>query len=73
MLFRSQKDNYVHVTLKGPGIKDEKTQNIYEWQPYSIVSPHDGEYTIRAELMDKNGNPVPGPWNDTTRTFKVAK
>ncbi len=68
-----QKDNYVHVTLKGPGIKDEKTQNIYEWQPYSIVSPHDGEYTIRAELMDKNGNPVPGPWNDTTRTFKVAK
>jgi len=68
-----QKDYYIHLTLKGPGIKDEKTQNIYDWQPYSIISPHDGEYTVQAELMDKNANPVPGPWNNTTRTFKVQK
>lgn len=68
-----QKDYYIHLTLKGPGIKEEKTQNIYDWQPYSIISPHDGEYTIQAELMDKNANPAPGPWNNTTRTFKVQK
>lgn len=68
-----EKDNYVHVTLKGPGIKEELTRNINEWRPYSIVSPHNGEYTITAELMDKNGNPIAGGWNSTTRKFTVEK
>jgi hypothetical protein len=68
-----EKDNYVRITLKGPGIKEELSRNINEWRPYSIVSPHKGEYTITADLMDKNGNPVPGIWNSTTRTFNVDK
>jgi hypothetical protein len=67
------KDNYVHIALKGPGIKEELTRNINEWRPYSIVSPHNGEYTITAELMDKNGNLIAGGWNSTSRKFTVEK
>jgi hypothetical protein len=68
------KDNYVHITLTGPGIKQEGlSRNITEWRPYSIVSPHNGEYTITAELMDKNGNLIAGGWNSTTRKFTVDK
>jgi hypothetical protein len=68
------KDLTVRITLKGPGIKEEGlVRNITDWTPYSIVSPHSGEYTITAELLDKDYNPVPGIWNNTSRKFKVEK
>jgi hypothetical protein len=70
----SDKEYFVRINLKGPGIKPEGMQrNITEWRPYSIVSAHAGQYELTAELLDKNGNPAPGSWNTTTRTFSVEK
>lgn len=70
----SQKDYYVKLLLKGPGIKEEGLERIvYEWQPYLIISAHKGDYSISVDLRDKNGNVAPGPWNSVTRTFTVDK
>jgi hypothetical protein len=33
----------------------------------------DGENTVKLELMDAEGNIVPGPFNSVERTFKLEK
>jgi hypothetical protein len=68
------KDYFVRLTLKGPGIKPEGMQRlIMEWRPYSIISAHAGDYSLALELCDKNGNVASGPWGSVARTFKVDK
>lgn len=62
----------VEATLKGPGLGGEgKKVVIKEWRPYRIKNPRDGKYSLRLALLDKDGKPVPGSWNDTTREFSV--
>lgn len=45
---------------------------ITSWEPHWLENLGEGEHTIRLELLDMAGNPVPGMFNDTTRTFSVA-
>jgi hypothetical protein len=45
---------------------------ITSWTPHWLENLTDGDHTIRLELLDIAGNPVPGMFNDTTRTFTVA-
>ncbi len=61
----------IEATLKGPGAEEGKKVVIKEWRPYRIKNPRDGQYSLRLALLDKEGKPVPGAWNDTTREFSV--
>ena len=47
---------------------------LTHWVPYFIEGLELGEHTIRLELLDSNGAPVPGPFNDSgERTFRVLE
>lgn len=47
---------------------------IEEWGPRIILTdPAAGEHTVRLELLDAEGYPVPGPINDTTRTITIIE
>jgi hypothetical protein len=65
-----EKNHSVRMTLKGPGLPEEGTERFTrEWRPWIIVSPHNGEYTLKVELLDPSGNSPPG--GTIVRTFTV--
>lgn len=67
------KDYSIRAVLKGPGIKEEGIQRIItDWRTHIVLSAHDGEYTLQFDLLDRNGDPVPGPGNSSTRKFTVS-
>jgi hypothetical protein len=41
------------------------------WQPYYIYGLKKGKHTVRLELIDPNGQLVPGPFNDIQQKFTV--
>lgn len=43
-----------------------------EWKPWVIESPAAGAHELELELVDADGKPVDGPFNKTTRKFKVG-
>lgn len=63
----------VRTVLKGPGIKEEGIQRVItEWKPWIVLSAHeDGEYSVKMELLDPNGDPV--PYGTVDRTFSVKR
>lgn len=44
---------------------------ITEWAPYVIEGLDKGEVKIRLQLVDAEGNLIPGPFNDVTRTVTL--
>jgi len=50
---------------------DVYTIDIYEWKPSFIKGLSSGIYSVTLELLDSNGNLVPGAWNKTTRDIEV--
>lgn len=54
----------VHYTI------DEISGDITSWVPHFIENLLPGQHTIRLQLM-RNGEPVAGPFNDTSRTITV--
>jgi hypothetical protein len=61
----------LEATLTGPGLESGKKVTIKSWTPWRIKNVRDGKYTLHMKLLDKDGKPVPGAWNDTTREFTV--
>lgn len=61
----SEAGNKVRATINGTEF------TFSEWVPYVIEGLSPGEVTIRLELIDAEGNPVPGPYNDVTRTVTL--
>jgi len=57
----SETGNKVIATIQGEEFE------ITEWAPYVINGLGKGEVSIRLQLVDNNGNPIPGPFNDVTR------
>ena len=57
----------VHYTI------DDVAGDITGWTPHYIENLPEGEHRIELALQDASGAAVPGPYNDTTRTFRVAK
>ena len=55
----------VHYT-----IDDNVSGDITSWVPHYIENLSTGQHTIRLQLM-RNGEPVAGPFNDTSRTITV--
>ncbi len=46
---------------------------ITNWQPYLIEGMPMGENTIRLELLDKDGNAIPGPYNAVERKITLSE
>lgn len=64
--------NQVKLVVSGPGIDGTLAQVATTFgPPFYLDNLRTGTYTIRAELNDKDGKPVAGPWNTTTRTIAV--
>ncbi len=69
----------VNTTLSENGNKVKLTINdtefiLNQWAPYFVEGLPEGENTFRIVLVDAEGNPVPGPFNDSgTRTVVMAK
>ena len=51
--------NRVRATIDG------ETWIITKWDAYFIDGLELGKHTVRLELIDAAGNPVPGPFNDS--------
>ncbi|GHA63693.1 hypothetical protein [Pontibacter akesuensis] len=61
----SAEGNRVRATING-------TEFILDrWLPYIMEGLPMGENTIKLELIDRNGNVLPGPYNSVTRTFTL--
>lgn len=66
----------LNTTLSETGNKVRATINgqefmITEWAPYVINGLAKGEVTIKLELLDGDGNLIPGGFNDVTRTVTL--
>lgn len=61
----SETGNKVKATING----EEFT--ITEWVPYVIEGLDKGEVEIQLQLVDAEGNLIPGPFNDVTRTVTL--
>jgi hypothetical protein len=54
-------------------IDDATTTDIVSWTPHYIENLPEGEHRLRLQLLDAQGQPVAGLFNDTTKTIQVAK
>jgi hypothetical protein len=66
----------VNTELSGSGNKVRATINgtpftIDRWLPHTIEGLPMGESTIKLELLDKDGNVVPGPFNTVERKITL--
>ena len=66
----------LNTTLAEDGNKVRATINgqefmITEWAPYIIKGLPKGEATIKLELLDADGNLIPGGFNEVTRTVTL--
>ena len=61
----SENGNYVKATING------KSFEITKWQPYSIKGLPKGQVQIRLELLDADGKPIEGDYNDVTRSVTL--
>jgi len=46
---------------------------ITDWKPHFIENLTAGQHDVRLTLLDKEGKPVPGAFNDTTHSFSVMQ
>lgn len=63
----SEGGNYVKATING----NEFT--LTEWVPYVVKGLPKGEVTIKLELLDKEGNSIPGDFNTVERTVTLTE
>jgi hypothetical protein len=66
---RLAEDGYrVRLTVNGMG-----EAMITEWRPYLLLGLPPGEHTVRLELLDPQGQVVPGEFNQAERTITVTE
>lgn len=62
----------VHAVVTDEGGKQLEEHTITEWWPQLILKDAKvGKYKVTIELQDKDGKPVPGAFNKTTREITV--
>jgi len=59
------------ITNKDSG-EEVGTITLTDWTPAFVAGLPTGEYGVRLQLLDKDGNVVQGAFNDTERTINVA-
>ena len=63
----SDSGSHVHYS-----IDDAIEGDITNWVPHWIEGLPSQQHTLHLTLTNAAGEPIPGPFNDTTRTFTVA-
>ena len=68
----------LNTTLTADGNKVKATINgeefmLTEWAPHVISGLPMGEVSIQLELVDANGDVIPGPFNSVTRTVTLTE
>ncbi len=61
----SPEGNKVRATING------EENYITEWAPYYIEGLGKGQVNVKLELLDKDGNLIPGPFNSVERTVTL--
>lgn len=59
--------NRVRATINGTAFL------LNKWVPYMMEGLPEGENVIKLELLDKNGNNIPGPYNIVERKINLYK
>ncbi len=54
-----------------PTIDGTALPELTSWVPYTIHNLQDGDHTIVLDLLDREGHPVPGPFNHAERHIGV--
>jgi hypothetical protein len=62
-------DSGYHVKL---WIDGNAQPDITKWQPYFISGLAKGKHTVKLQLVDPKGNPVPGMYNTASQEITVA-
>jgi len=63
----SEDGNKVKATINGEEFI------ITEWAPHTVQGLPMGEVTVALELIDKDGNPISGPFNKVKRTVTLTE
>ena len=66
--------DHVHITVSGPGTGSAlQADSTKIGTPYYLDNLQSGSYTIKLDLLDGQGNPIPGPWNSIARDINVNR
>jgi len=66
--------DHVHITVSGPGIPGNLEADVTKiGTPYYLDALQTGSYTVKLDLLDGHGAPLPGPLNSATRTINVTR
>jgi len=61
-------------TIRKKGSTGEVTSIILtDWTPAYVTGLTTGDYAVKLELLDKDGNVVPGPFNSTEREISIVR
>lgn len=66
-----EKGEKVKYTIVGPGIAAPLSGEFTKWTPKVVKNLGKGEFTFKLELVDKDGKPIEGPTNTTSRQIKL--
>ena len=66
--------DHVHVTVTGQGITTPLEADVTRLgTPYYLDALQTGAYTVKVDLLDGHGAPIPGPLNSASRTINVTR
>jgi hypothetical protein len=64
--------DHVHIAVAGPGADNLSADATAFGPPYFLDNLQDGSYTVKLDLLDKDGKNLPGPWSSSSRTINIA-
>ena len=65
--------DHAHITVTGPGIDNSLTADATQFgPPFYLDGVRDGSYSVKLELLGKDGKLLPGPWNSMSRSITIA-
>jgi len=65
--------DHVHIAVTGPGIDNALSADATQFgPPFYLDNLRDGSYSLKLDLLDKDGKALPGSWNSTSRSITVA-
>lgn len=64
--------DHVHITVTGPGADNLTADATQFGPPFFLDNLQDGSYTVKLDLLGKDGTPVPGSWNSVSRNINIS-
>jgi hypothetical protein len=64
--------DHVHITVTGPGADNVTADATQFGPPFFLDNLQDGSYTVKLDLLGKDGSPVSGSWNTVSRSINIS-